>query len=77
MPDSGIARLAGGVRITRGQNQLNGDEAVVNMRTGVSTLSRTGAGRVQGLVVPNEAALPGTTPATPATPTSSGSSSTA
>ena len=45
VPDSGIARLAGGVRITRGQNQLNGDEAVVNMRTGVSTLSRTGAGR--------------------------------
>ena len=62
VPDTGIARLAGGVRITRGQNQLNGDEAVVNMRTGISTLNRTGAGRVQGLVVPNDAAPPATPP---------------
>ena len=58
VPDTGIARLAGSVRITRGQSQLNGEEAVVNMRTGVSTLSRGGGGRVQGLVVPNEAAPP-------------------
>ncbi len=55
VPDTGIARLAGMVRITRGQTQLNGDEAVVNMRTGISTLSRTGSSRVQGLVVPNDA----------------------
>ena len=66
--DTGIARLAGSVRITRGQNQLNGDEAVVNMRTGVSTLSRTnGGGRVQGLVMPNETTVapPGSVPGTP------------
>ena len=53
--DTGIARLAGDVHITRGQSQLNGDEAVVNMRTGISTLSRDPGKRVQGLVVPNDA----------------------
>lgn len=57
--DTGIARLAGDVRITRGQSQLNGDEAIVNMRTGISTLSRDPGKRVQGLVVPNDA-NPGT-----------------
>ncbi len=62
VPDTGIARLAGTVRLTRGQNQLNGDEAVVNMRTGISTLSNKPGARVQGLVVPNDpqaALLPG------------------
>jgi len=54
VPDTGIARLAGTVRLTRGQNQLNGDEAVVNMRTGISTLSNKPGARVQGLVVPND-----------------------
>lgn len=38
--ESGIARIAGHVRITRGLNQLNGDEALVNMQTGISTLVR-------------------------------------
>lgn len=66
VPDTGIARLAGSVRLTRGANQLNGDEAVVNMRTGISTLSRNPGGRIQGLVVPNDAqaapGAPGTKP---------------
>ncbi len=52
--DTGIARLAGTVKITRGQNQLEGDEALVNMRTGISTLVRDPGKRVQGLVVPND-----------------------
>lgn len=68
VPDTGIARLAGNVRITRGQNQLNGDEALVNMATGVSTLSRAPGGRVQGLVVPNESSTQA--PQAPATPPS-------
>jgi lipopolysaccharide export system protein LptA len=55
VPDTQIARLAGNVHITRGQNQLNGDSAVVNLRTGVSTLNRNPGNRVQGLVVPNDA----------------------
>lgn len=64
VPDTGIARLAGNVHLTRGQNQLNGDEAVVNMRTGISTLSKNPGGRIQGLVVPNDAtgAAPGAKP---------------
>ncbi|MDQ2763877.1 MAG: hypothetical protein M3Y22_10460, partial [Pseudomonadota bacterium] len=57
---TGMARLGGNVRITRGQNQLNGAEADVNMKTGIATLvsRRAGiaqkAGRVHGLVMPND-----------------------
>lgn len=65
VPDTGIARLAGDVRITRGQNQLNGSEAVVNLRTGVSTLQRAPGGRVQGLVVPNDTSVPRSGPGSP------------
>ena len=57
--DTGIARLAGAVHLTRGQNQLNGDEAIVNMHTGISTLTRTPGKRVEGLVVPNDASAAG------------------
>ncbi|HYZ62045.1 MAG TPA: LptA/OstA family protein, partial [Acetobacteraceae bacterium] len=52
--DTQMARIAGHVRITRGQNQANGDEALVNMQTGVSTLIHDPGGRVQGVVVPND-----------------------
>lgn len=54
VPESGMARLAGNVRITRGQNQLNGAEADVNMKTGIASLIAQSAGRVHGLVVPND-----------------------
>lgn len=54
VPDSGMARLGGNVRITRGQNQLNGAEADVNMKTGIASLIARPAGRVHGLVVPND-----------------------
>jgi lipopolysaccharide export system protein LptA len=52
--DTGMARLAGNVRITRGQNQLNGAEADVNMKTGIATLVAVDRGRVHGLVLPND-----------------------
>jgi len=55
VPDSGIARLAGNVRITRGENQLNGQEAEVDMKTGIARLLRGETERVTGLVVPNDA----------------------
>jgi len=55
VPDSGIARLADNVRITRGQNQLNGQEAEVDMKTGIARLLRGNTERVSGLVVPNDA----------------------
>ena len=54
VPDTGIARLGGNVRITRGQNQLNGSEADVNMKTGIAHLVAGETGRVQGLVLPND-----------------------
>lgn len=53
VPETGIARVLGRVRITRGQNQLAGSEAVVNMKTGISRLLAGNTGRVQGLLVPN------------------------
>ncbi len=61
---SDISRIVGHVHITRGLNQLNGDEALVNMKTGISTLVRDPGARVQGLIVPNDtsnrdAAAPG------------------
>ena len=68
VPDSGIARVAGHVRITRADNQLDGSEAVVNMKTGVSRLLAGNTGRVQGLVVPNQQtqqSLGGVTPGQP------------
>ena len=54
VPDTGLARVVGHVHITRGENQLNGSAAIVNMKTGVATLSQAPGARVEGLVVPNE-----------------------
>ena len=49
------ATLSGSVRLTRGENQLNGDFAEVNLDTGVSRLlSQPGAeGRVHGIFSPD------------------------
>jgi len=49
-----VATLEGDVRVTRGENQLNGERAVVNLKTGVSRMlpgSKAG-GRVKGLFTP-------------------------
>ncbi|MBT6136100.1 MAG: hypothetical protein HOH65_01395 [Rhodospirillaceae bacterium] len=57
--DKGIATLDGAVRITRGTDQLNGQRAEVNLKTGVSRLlsgSGTKRQRVQGLIVPRKGA---------------------
>jgi lipopolysaccharide export system protein LptA len=58
--DTGIARLAGRVRITRGDNQLDGSEAEVNMKTGISRLLAGTGERVKGLVLPNDTTNPPT-----------------
>ncbi len=55
-----LAELAGGVKITRGDAQLNGEYAEVNLATGVSRLLAAppggdGDGRVRGLLVPSSA----------------------
>lgn len=52
-PASGLATLTGNVKITRGDTQLNGDRAEVNLQTGESRIlsSRSGE-RVRGLFLP-------------------------
>ncbi len=45
-------RLCGNVRITRGQNQLNGDCANVNMETGKSQIEG-GGNKVKGIFLPS------------------------
>jgi lipopolysaccharide export system protein LptA len=55
MEETGIANLMGSVKITRGQNQLNGEAAEVNLRTGVSRIVSTNQGTggpVRALIVP-------------------------
>ncbi|MCQ8279463.1 LptA/OstA family protein [Acetobacteraceae bacterium KSS8] len=54
VPDTGIARIVGNVHITRGPNQLNGAAAIVNMKTGIATMTEDPGARVQGLIVPND-----------------------
>jgi lipopolysaccharide export system protein LptA len=63
VPDTGIARIFGNVRITRGENQLNGSEAEVNQKTGISRLLAGQSERVQGLVVPNDSSSQNAAPA--------------
>ncbi len=56
---TGIAQLAGNVRLTRGDNQMAGDFAEVNTNTGISRLlarpGEGGDGRVRGLLTPQQA----------------------
>ncbi|WP_368414984.1 LptA/OstA family protein [Falsiroseomonas sp.] len=54
-PPTGLATLSGGVRITRGDNQLNGQEAIVDLRSGLSRLVSAPGQRVQGLIVQQQA----------------------
>ncbi|MFT9399211.1 LptA/OstA family protein [Acetobacter sp.] len=53
VPDTGIARVVGNVHITRGPNQLQGAAAVINMHTGIATMTEHPGSRVSGVVVPN------------------------
>ncbi len=55
LPDTGIARLIGHVRLTHGQNQFNGPAADVNMKTGIGHIISMPNQRVTGLIVPNDA----------------------
>lgn len=55
VPDTGIARVIGNVHITRGQNQLNGHAAIINMHTGIAHMTELPGRRIQGMVVPNQA----------------------
>ncbi len=54
--ETGIATISGNVKLTRGQSQLEGDVAEVNMDTGVSRLlpRAGGDGRVRARFVPGD-----------------------
>jgi len=56
---TGIAQLAGNVKLTRGDNQMAGDFAEVNTNPGISRLlarpAEGGDGRVRGLLTPQQA----------------------
>lgn len=49
--DSGLAQLTGGVKITRGDTQLNGERAEVDLNSGLSRLLSDGD-RVRGVFLP-------------------------
>ena len=54
-----FATLSGAVKITRGNDQVNGEYAEMNMATGVSRLlgappGQPGEDRVRGLLVPED-----------------------
>jgi len=55
--ETGIAKLTGSVKITRGTNQLNGEYAEVNLNTGVSRLVGRGGG-VRGIFTPETTVKP-------------------
>ncbi len=59
VPDTGRAHIVGHVRVTRGQNQLNGSAAEVNMKTGIATMLSAAQERVSGLIVPSDAQAQG------------------
>jgi lipopolysaccharide export system protein LptA len=65
--DTGIAMMSDNVRITRGDNQLNGDFAEVNLNTGISRLLTRHDGnataQVRGLFIPQKAPTDGAKPA--------------
>lgn len=60
--DRQFAVLTGGVKVTQDQNQLNGEYAEVDLKSGVSRLLGAppgGAGTVKGLVLPSAVPEPG------------------
>ena len=65
-PGRGVATVTGNVRITRGDTQLNGDRAEVNLATGESRIlsSRSGE-RVRGLFLPKARSGGTSQPSTP------------
>jgi lipopolysaccharide export system protein LptA len=65
--DTGIVTLTGNVTITRGENEIRGETAVVDLNNNVSRMLAGPAtgGRVQGLIIPESDKNVGTTPSAP------------
>ncbi|MFD2261784.1 LptA/OstA family protein [Lacibacterium aquatile] len=64
--ETSIATLVGGVKVTQGRNQLNGEYAEVNMKSGISRILSGGAGAqagapVRALLVPQSDQAPANT----------------
>ncbi len=72
LPDTGLARVIGHVRITHGQNQINGPAADINMKTGIAHMISAPSARVEGIIMPNDAGTSSTgTSPTGTSPTTS------
>jgi lipopolysaccharide export system protein LptA len=56
-----LATLSGNVQITRGKNKLSGEQAIVNLKTGVSRLTGGKSGRVRTILFPGGSAESGAT----------------
>jgi lipopolysaccharide export system protein LptA len=80
-PLAGVATVTGAVKMTRGQNQLDGEYAVVNLNSGISRVYPSVPGgtpgpdaRVKALLIPqhrtDEGAAVGANPGAPAAPSS-------
>jgi lipopolysaccharide export system protein LptA len=54
LPDTGIARVVGRVKITHNSTQINGPAADINMKTGIARINAAPGGRVSGVIVPND-----------------------
>ena len=52
LPPTGQARLGGDVHIIHGPNELEGADALVNMKTGIATLLAAPGGQVSGVILP-------------------------
>jgi lipopolysaccharide export system protein LptA len=55
LPPTGQARIGGDVHILRGPNELAGNDALVNMKTGIATLLAAPGGQVAGTILPGTA----------------------
>jgi lipopolysaccharide export system protein LptA len=55
VPETGIARIVGHVRVTHGDNQINGPAADVNMKTGIAHITSAPGAQVHGLIMPKSA----------------------
>jgi lipopolysaccharide export system protein LptA len=63
LPQTGLARVVGDVTITHGLSELHGQDAIIDLKTGIAHLQPGTGERVQGLLVPNDHSTDQTAPA--------------
>jgi len=67
LPETNLARVIGDVTITHGLSELHGQDAIVNLKTGIAHLLPASGARIQGLLVPNDHSTDQTPQGKPAT----------